>query len=190
MTLLLVRICFQYANVNISNIYIFDVINFDFTGDITILIKASEPVNLAANDAQKPEVTEQKKEVKETAQPPGNGLDEQIDDLLSKIRKVDEVAEGSPTSGQVDENKSPPIEIMDTEASKDSDTDVKETREIEPIKEVDENGDSQESDKTEKGSKGPKESGRATPVRASSRLANVTPSTIRTRRASRLLQEQ
>ncbi|XP_072933927.1 uncharacterized protein [Epargyreus clarus] len=162
-------------------------------GDITIIIKASEPVN-QANDTPKSEAKEKevelKKEVKETpAQPSGNGLEEQINDLLSTIRKSDEVPAEKATPTVKVETTSLSIESTDSEVSKDS-TEDKEKRQIEPIKEVDENGDSQESDKSEKSAKGPKESGRATPVRASSRLASVTPSTIRTRRASRLIQEQ
>lgn len=142
-------------------------------------------------------------------------LDEQINDLLSSIRKEEEDKEHNGTT-QGDSNKgdkvdesfnstnetkvhgnleteqeNTEVEAVDTKTAESELAAVNsESEELtdNKLEEVNDNELELEEakDKVEVLKNEAKETGRVTPTRASSRIANVTPSSIRTRRASRL----
>lgn len=118
-------------------------------------------------------------------------LDNQIDELLLSIRSEEEIKEeeakeeegtGADAAENGDANnadmESNAVEESNEEAAPELNGNAKEPVEDQAAEEA--------SDKVEALKNEAKESGRATPTRASTRLSNVTPSSIRTRRASRL----
>ncbi|XP_023946130.2 bromodomain-containing protein DDB_G0270170 [Bicyclus anynana] len=141
--------------------------------------------------------------------------DEENDDLKEEeknnpeenstdVDKMDTGAEPDCDKGEVTKKSDEKSdEITDENKEKETDDIKSDQNDEKPTSDLIENTEIDKSDKNNMGTimevddenktkaateavKGVKESGRATPTRSSSRLANVTPSTIKTRRASRL----
>ncbi|CAH2098802.1 unnamed protein product [Euphydryas editha] len=235
-------------------------VNESVVGNATIVIKASEQ---QVSKPKQPTISQNESSENESKTPNesldssliNTELDSQITDLLTTIRKAEELQKSESTDTIDEDNKMGTSEIpkdVTTDSNNDNDktdqttnthltktvenintgngesneneelnketqnadaTDIKNIqntnldidnnknndnpkedenqRELETITEVTEKNES-ETDKDfkpdDKIKENLKESGRSTPTRSSSRLTNVTPSTIRTRRASRLAQ--
>lgn len=156
-----------------------------FTGTSTIEVRVSEPTksaNTGQAEMEKPSDDSQIK-TENVDQVLNESLDNQIIDLLSAIREEEENKVPEDTDDDV-----VCVENESTEVKTENKTTEVKTETAEVKSETNGEPEVVENKNVETVKNEGKETGRTTPTRTSTRIATSTPSSVRTRRASKLAQ--